>query len=192
MLLSRVPGAGLGAQRGQESRPAQVGGSQQRFRGVAEEEHRIGHSGFPSQSKGGHDQISEESNHGGFRSQKGNLRGYTLTNPKGAIRYGRQNSGFSALKNGQRGLAKAQNNFVSLKNGRRGYPGTEKVYNRRGRTSSDWGRRRNQFTSLRQAGPEGSYPLLGGRDVILFRNGRRSRKVDGSSGGGCTSLREGG
>ena len=188
-----MPGAGLGAQRGEESRPAQVGGSQQRFRGVAEEEHRIGHSGIPSQSKGGHDdQISEESNHGGFRSQKGNLRGYTLTNPKGAIRYGRQNSGFSALNNGQRGLAKAQNDFVSLKNGRRGYPGTEKVYNRRGRTSSDWGRRRNQFTSLRQDGPDGSYPLLGGRDVILFRNGRRSRKVDGSSGGGCTSLREGG
>ena len=187
-----MPGAGLGAQRGQESRPAQVGGSQQRFRGVAEEEHSLGHSGFPSQSKGGHDQISEESNHEGFRSKKGNLRGYTLTNPKkGAIRYGNQNSGFSALNNGQRGLAKAQNNFVSLKNGRRGYPGREKVYNRRGRTSSDWGRRRNQFTSLRQARPEGSYPLLGGRDVILFRNGRRSRKVDGH-GGGWTSLREGG
>ena len=211
LLFSRVPGAGLGVQRGEESRRPE---SEENYRGVSTQEgHQGGHykRRVPGHSEGAHDQIPLGSNQGswslhGLKDQlesgkvvRGykdlNQRGYTsLAAQKGFSRKGKQSSGFIALDDGRRGLPE-QRGFISLsKAGRGGYNNGYWGYGSRrgGRGGSGLEKGAPRFTSLRQGGSQGSRSGRS-REKSNVGNGLRWRtKYVNGGGGGWTSLREGG
>ena len=200
-LLSRVPGAGLGLQRGEESRAAQSEGES--FRGV------LTNTGGARKSEGAHHQIPVESHHESWslrgskdrQEESGNVvRGYkdvnlgsfsSLAAQKSQRLYsrrGKKSSRFFGLDDGRRGLPE-QNGFISLNSGRRGFNdnyGTRRSFSRKGKGGFGSERRETGFTSLRQGGSPSSGSWLS-RKESEFGNGhwRGGR-------GGWTSLREGG
>ena len=206
-----MPGAGLGVQRGEESRRPE---SEENYRGVSTQEgHQGGHykRRVPGHSEGAHDQIPLGSNQGSWslhrlkdqlesgkvvRGYKDlNQRGYTsLAAQKGFSRKGKQSSGFIALDDGRRGLPE-QRGFISLsKAGRGGYNNGYWGYGSRrgGRGGSGLKKGAARFTSLRQGGSQDSRSGRG-REKSNVGNGLRWRtKYANGGGGGWTSLREGG
>ena len=209
-----MPGAGLGVQRGEESRPGvQSGGSQEIYRGSVSkgDQQQGGFSRVPGNSEGTHGQIPIQSNHGSWslRGSKdqdepgkvvrgykdNNLRGYTsLGSQKGYSRKGKQSSGFIALDNGRRGLPQ-QRGFISLSNGRGGFDGnwgygTRRGYSRGGRGGFGLEKGATGFTSLRQGGSQPFRSRFGREELVLGYKSRSNYPRGG--GGGWTSLREGG
>ena len=195
-LLSRVPGAGLGLQRGEESRAAQSEGES--FRGV------LTNTGGARKSEGAHHLIPVESHHESWslrgskdrQEESGNVvRGYkdvnlgsfsSLAAQKSQRLYsrrGKKSSRFFGLDDGRRGLPE-QKGFISLNSGRRGF--NDNYGTRRGKGGFGSERRETGFTSLRQGGSPSSGSWLS-RKESEFGNGhwRGGR-------GGWTSLREGG
>ena len=191
-----MPGAGVGVQRGEESRPsAQSGGSEENYRGVStQDRQQVGNNRrVPGHSEGTHDQIQVKSGKmvRGYKDM--NLRGYTsLATQKGFSRTGKQSSGFIALDDGRRGLPE-QRDFIRLSDGRGGYNGYWGYGSRRGgRGGSGLKKGAPRFTSLRQGGSQDSRSGRG-REKSNVGNGLRWRtNYANGGGGGWTSLREGG
>ena len=204
-----MPGAGVGVQRGEESRPsAQSGGSEENYRGIStQDRQQVGNKRrVPGHSEGTHDQVPLGSNHGSLHGLKDqvesgkmvrgykdmNLRGYTsLATQKGFSRKGKQSSGFIALDDGRRGLPE-QRDFIRLSDGRGGYNGYWGYGSRRGGGGGGFGLEKGapRFTSLRQGGSQDSRSGRSREESSVGKRLRWRLNYANGGGGGWTSLRE--